>query len=757
MITGQFTPPKTPSRKDRGDTRTVRVGWVPAGSCDTASSRLRAYRIHDYLSCRSGRFESLILHSFDASMRLDILVLQRVYGTERFNDLIRSLRKRGTKVILDLCDTYPEARATAETADIVTTSSEWRAKQLALLGFSCSFRVIQEPVDYDIDSCYAHPDMQDLRPVWFGTYTNIDLVRTVPAPITATAISSRVVRDSLPSYWQFIEWDYRSFPDLIRRFNVCLLPQNDPGKSANKMVTAIACGLPVIASDIPAYRELAELAGIEEFLCRVPEDWLRSMERLKRREKRLRYVDKAQPVILKRHHMDVVATRWIHLFEDLLSRPSSEAPRAGARGISGNEERNSAEAPSFALWATQRSPQAIDPRAGARGLLAKASETSPLTTIQDHQQDPELLNDLGVLSYRKQDLAGAVDYFTRALRANPFHRDAIFNYAHILREWKMLHHLVPLLEQAVERDPYDREIQALFDEAGSHSKDPAGVGAKRPLPWKMYYSPGIAHHGEKVRRMLDLDRYVPSLHRFEPVWFFGLYFPADYHEVLSHQGMKIINWRGSDALQLRENPSRIQAIQHTRAIHVCQSVRQQEILADLGIPSIVRPMLNVPVSEVALTPFPKGHTAILVFWRRGIDAFIQADLFFRVAGLCPEVSFHIVGDEDPRRFSQPGMGNITFHGFLPEKELDQLMDRCKGTMRPWISDGTPNIQTRMLLKGRYAAHTCRFEKVAQCRTAEDYAKWISHLMTTDAPNLEAREWWMHNLNKFDFLDRDFPP
>lgn len=260
-----------------------------------------------------------------------------------------------------------------------------------------------------------------------------------------------------------------------------------------------------------------------------------------------------------------------------------------------------------------------------------------------------------------------------------------------------------------------------------------------------------------MRRLLNLEHYIPSLHLHAPVWFFGLYFESDYHQLRAHQGRKIVNWRGSDANHLRAKPQWIQIVRNTTAIHVCQSSRQQDVLSKFGIPSIVRPMLNGPVDKIRVTPFPSGQTAILIFWPRGVDHFIQADLFFRVAALCPQVVFHIVGNEDPLRFSGTGLANLVFHGYLPEQDLDRLMDRCKGTIRPWLSDGTPNIQTRMLLRGRYAAHSLAFEKVSLCRSVDEYVEWIRRLQNITEPNLEAREWWRRHLNNFDFLEDGFAP
>ena len=72
-----------------------------------------------------------------------------------------------------------------------------------------------------------------------------------------------------------------------------------------------------------------------------------------------------------------------------------------------------------------------------------------------------------------------------------------------------------------------------------------------------------------------------------------------------------------------------------------------------------------------------------------------------------------------------------------------------------MSDGNPNIQTKMLLKGRYAAHSCQFEKVALCKSADEYVAWIEWLKGVAVPNYEARDWWLRCLNNFDFLQSDF--
>jgi glycosyltransferase involved in cell wall biosynthesis len=366
----------------------------------------------------------------------------------------------------------------------------------------------------------------------------------------------------------------------------------------------------------------------------------------------------------------------------------------------------------------------------------------------------EAYNNLGVIAFLRRDTAKAIDYFTRSLSIDPFYQDALLNFTDLLRSLNLLHEAVPYLEAAIARHPHRNQLQDLLQEARAAFKN---VVKPKGVPWKLYYSPGIALHGENARRLLGLEHYIPALHCNDPVWFFGLYFDYDYLILQAHQGNKIINWRGADTLRMLQKPERVKCIQGLEALHVCQALHQKDLLQQMGIKAIVRPMLNRSFEDIQLVPLPAGQTRILVYWRSGDDEYIRADLFFEIAARCPEVIFHIVGKEDANRFNKPGLENLVFHGFLSENDLDQLMDQCKGTIRPWIWDGNPNIQTRMLLKGRYAAHSCRFEKVAQCETIEDYVRWIRQLQQIEQSNVEAREWWLDHLNRFDFLQADFTP
>lgn len=377
--------------------------------------------------------------------------------------------------------------------------------------------------------------------------------------------------------------------------------------------------------------------------------------------------------------------------------------------------------------------------------------------LQIDPENVEALNNLGVVAKSMNDKAGAVEYLSKALEIDPYYKEAVLNFAQLLKDLNLLQEAIPYLEEAIKRYPDDVEFKNLMGESKERSFPKDIQDNSNNIPWKICYSPGISHHGENARRLLDLHHYVPSLHKNEPVWFFGLYFDSDYHVLQTHQGKKIINWRGADTLRILDRSDRLDIIKNIEALHICQASHQKALLEKLGVKSIVRPMTNTPFYQIHLKPLPSNGSNILVYWRSGDDKYIQAPLFFEIASKCPDTKFHIVGQEDPDRFQKNGMDNILFHGYVSQQTLDELMDACNGTIRPWIWDGNPNIQTKMLLKGRYAAHSCQFEYVTQCATASEYIDWINDLKQVTQPNLKAREWWLSHLNNFDFLKLDFKP
>jgi glycosyltransferase involved in cell wall biosynthesis len=96
-------------------------------------------------------------------------------------------------------------------------------------------------------------------------------------------IELTVVSNSRPMYEQYVgratfptryvRWRPQSFHRDVSRADVCVLPVvANPftiGKTSNRLVVALELGVPVVAGDIPSYREFDEWIGIEDWQANI--------------------------------------------------------------------------------------------------------------------------------------------------------------------------------------------------------------------------------------------------------------------------------------------------------------------------------------------------------------------------------------------------------------------------------------------------------------------------------------------------------
>ena len=94
-------------------------------------------------------------------------------------------------------------------------------------------------------------------------------------------------------------------------------------------------------------------------------------------------------------------------------------------------------------------------------------EEAEICFLEILNKDPinkEAYNNLGVLSFQRQDTEQALEYFTKVLEIDPFHKDAILNYSALLKSANQFHESEPILEKAMKKFPDDQEISQLLNE-----------------------------------------------------------------------------------------------------------------------------------------------------------------------------------------------------------------------------------------------------------------------------------------------------
>ena len=87
--------------------------------------------------------------------------------------------------------------------------------------------------------------------------------------------------------------------------------------------------------------------------------------------------------------------------------------------------------------------------------------------IDKGQNCREAYNNLGVIAFQQDDKKSSIEYFTKALEIDPFYKDAIMNYADLLRSMSQLSIAKPIIEKVVERYQDDDELINLLNSISS--------------------------------------------------------------------------------------------------------------------------------------------------------------------------------------------------------------------------------------------------------------------------------------------------
>ena len=87
-----------------------------------------------------------------------------------------------------------------------------------------------------------------------------------------------------------------------------------------------------------------------------------------------------------------------------------------------------------------------------------------LNILEQDSQNKEALNNLGVIAFQGQKIEHAIDFFDRSLQIDPFYKEAVLNYAYLLKELGLLHEASPYLYKIIKEYPNDKELKQILKE-----------------------------------------------------------------------------------------------------------------------------------------------------------------------------------------------------------------------------------------------------------------------------------------------------
>lgn len=267
-----------------------RVYWLLAGSKHQASSRLHGYLIHEHL-CKSG-WQSVILfspyhvisdmppmvaESVEKGMfrEGDVVLIQKFFGPNT-RAAMRALKARKIHTIYVDCD-LPLKLEEASLASLAICPSAQLASFYRDRGIAS---VTTLPEMYEACRPPRISTSPRLRCVWFGCMDPRkaievrdlrELIQANFPEYELVVISNRMADHiwKLPEAW-----------DLVSSCDVAVLTGNESqftsAKSANRLIQAMALGLPVLASPLPSYRSIIR-HGRNALLCEGRDQWIEAL------------------------------------------------------------------------------------------------------------------------------------------------------------------------------------------------------------------------------------------------------------------------------------------------------------------------------------------------------------------------------------------------------------------------------------------------------------------------------------------------
>jgi len=300
------------------------VTWmIPYFSMISPSDRIRRHNVHIRLQqmgieskIETDYYLRPILETIERLNTSNLVVFTQ--ATEYDLVLMRELKKLGKRVIADVCEALFDDQQRLQflnEIDIIVCCSTVLSEMFRNRDINHT-TVIKDAIEDDRAINHDY-DRKTNKALYIGMGGN-------------SFICTDVLKDTIEKAgYELVlitEWDNATKPwhlntwhEDMNACDVVLCPQRvdvQPAKSNVKVTTAMALGLPVIASPLRAYTDIIK-NGENGFICDTKEEWYRALMELKDPEKRKKIGFKAKNSIGFYSSL-AISNQWINLFYDLL-------------------------------------------------------------------------------------------------------------------------------------------------------------------------------------------------------------------------------------------------------------------------------------------------------------------------------------------------------------------------------------------------------------------------------------------------------
>lgn len=317
------------------------------GGRDVASSRLQGYLIHEQLK---NNYHNLIdselifappiwidvvpwtnemYDEFVVITEGQIVIMQKMFG-DKFINLVKKIRSKGGVVIFVHCDLDEENKVPFFCNTLIVPSkklAEWYRKR----GVN-DIRIINDPIEHSQQRpLKVKNNSKSLTIGWIGHSNNwpsLNVIKSVLAEenffdFKLITISNHIDAD--------VKWSLENVQKAIVDFDIAVVPiikSNDVNvKSSNRITMFMSAGIPVIAGNIHAYREVIQ-NGINGYVFNSRDELKEQLTILRDPKIRSNIGVKGFSTVQKSYSLNKITEKWVEVImsnnNNFISNSSSQ-------------------------------------------------------------------------------------------------------------------------------------------------------------------------------------------------------------------------------------------------------------------------------------------------------------------------------------------------------------------------------------------------------------------------------------------------
>ena len=263
---------------------------------------------------------------------------------------------------------------------------------------------------------------------------------------------------------------------------------------------------------------------------------------------------------------------------------------------------------------------------------------------------------------------------------------------------------------------------------------------------RVYCSDLVVNFKEKLLNTWKLPEYdKESLqHRKEPVVFFGMYLDHDYKALMAHEGKSYVFWCGSDLLGLLREPRLQNWLSSVNTKHWVENEVEANDLEKLGYEAHIGKSFLDNIEDFFICYKKAEKPNVYLAYHEDREEMYGIN---EVIAIAPKVNvtFHIFGGIKKEE------KNIIWHGKVEESKFNEMIKNYQCGLRPVDHDGFSEITVKSLLMGQYPISKINYKHIRSYNFTGQLIKSLRNLRFKEYPNLEARKYYLKELNKFPWL------